>query len=208
MASPIRLLIADDHAIARQGIVAIVSQANDMEIVAEASDGKEAIARYQQHQPDVGLIDLRMPTLDGVGAITQIVAEFPGARLMILTTYNTDEDIYRGLQAGAKGYVLKDTTSEELLGAIRTVHKGRKYIPPEVALKLAERINSTNLTEREMDVLRSLVSGKNNQEIGADLSITEGTVKFHINNILTKLGVSDRTQAVVMALKRGLVRLE
>lgn len=208
MTAPIRLLIADDHAIAREGIVAIVSQAEDMEIVAEANDGDVAIALYREHQPDVGLIDLRMPTVDGVGTITQILAEFPKACLMILTTYNTDEDIYRGLQAGAKGYLLKDTTSEDLLGAIRTIHKGRKYIPPEVALKLAERINSSDLTEREMDVLRSLVSGKSNQEIGTDLSITEGTVKFHINNILTKLGVGDRTQAVVTALKRGLIRLE
>ncbi|MGF1498785.1 MAG: response regulator [Elainellaceae cyanobacterium] len=208
MTTPIRLLIADDHAIAREGIVAIVSQADDMDIVAEADDGAGAIALYQKHQPDVGLIDLRMPNVDGVSTITQILAAFPKACLIILTTYNTDEDIYRGLQAGAKGYLLKDTTSEELLKAIRTVHQGRKYIPPEVALKLAERINSTDLTEREMDVLRSLVSGKSNQEIGADLSITGGTVKFHINNILTKLGAGDRTQAVVMALKRGLVRLD
>jgi len=208
MTAPIRLLIADDHAIAREGIVAILSQADDLEIVAEASSGTEAVDLYRTHQPDIGLIDLRMPQLDGVGAITQILAESPSARLIILTTYNTDEDIYRGLQAGAKGYLLKDTTGAELLNAIRTVHAGRKYIPPEVALKLAERINSTDLTDREMDVLRSLASGNSNQEISAALSITEGTVKFHINNILTKLGVGDRTQAVVTALKRGLVRLD
>ena len=153
-------------------------------------------------------MDLRMPELAGVEAITQIRAEFADARIIILTTYDTDEDIYRGLQAGAKGYLLKDATSKELVNAIRMVYQGQKYIPPEVALKLVERIEFSDLTARELEVLYLLVNGKKNQEISAALSITEATVKFHINNILNKLGVKDRTQAVITALKRGLARID
>jgi DNA-binding NarL/FixJ family response regulator len=205
--STIQLLIAEDHAITREGIVTIFNRAPGIQVVAEAENGEQAVALYGQHQPDVALVDLRMPKLDGVGAIGQIRQEFPKANLIILTTYDTDEDIFRGLSAGARGYILKDTTAEELVNAVRTVHNGRKYIPPDVAIKLAERLNSSELTQRELEVLQLISQGKSNFDIGVQLSITEGTVKFHLNNIFSKLGVGDRTQAVIAALQRGLVRL-
>lgn len=205
---PIRLLIAEDHTIVRQGIRTIFSRVANITVIAEAEDGEQAVALFRQHQPDVAMIDLRMPKLEGVGTIAQIRQEFPDARLVILTTYDTDEDIYRGLSAGASGYLLKDTTAEELVNAVQSVHKGRKYIPPDVAAKLAERLNSSELTVREIEVLHLLAQGKSNLEIGALLTITEGTVKFHINNIFNKLHVNDRAQAVITALRRGLVRME
>ncbi len=205
--STIHLLIAEDHAITREGIVTIFSRAPGIEVVAEAENGEQAVMLYRQHQPDVVLVDLRMPKLDGVGAIAQIRQESPKANLIILTTYDTDEDIFRGLSAGARGYILKDTTAEELVNAVRTVHNGRKYIPPDVAIKLAERLNSSELTQRELEVLQLISQGRSNADIGTQLSITEGTVKFHLNNIFSKLGVGDRTQAVITALQRGLVRL-
>lgn len=204
----IRLLLAEDHEIVRDGVCAIVNLQPDLTVVAQAENGKQAVELYREHQPDVVLMDLRMPVIEGVEAIAQIIAEFSQAKIIILTTYHTDEDIYRGLQAGAKGYILKDATSKELINAIRTVHSGKKYIPQSVALKLAQRITASELTNREMEVLRLLTSGKSNQQIASVLNITEGTVKFHVNNILSKLEVSDRTQAVIKALKRGLVRLE
>ncbi|WP_127025223.1 response regulator transcription factor [Chroococcidiopsis cubana] len=206
--NPIQILIAEDHAVVRQGIAAIISDEPDMNAIAQARDGQQAIDLYRLHQPDVVLMDLQMPKVDGVTAIASIKAEFPNACLLVLTTYDGDEDIYRGLQAGARGYLLKDATAEELLDAIRVVHQGRKYIPPQVAAKLAERFNNTELTEREIEVLQLLVLGKSNLEIGNMLGITERTAKFHVNNILHKLGVSDRTQAVIHALKRGLARLD
>ncbi len=206
--STIHLLIAEDHAITREGLVTILNRADNITVIAEAENGEQAVTLYRQHQPDIALIDLRMPKLDGLGAITEIRREFPTACLIILTTYNTDEDIYRGLSAGAKGYLLKDTTAAELVNAVRTVYSGRKYIPPDVAAKLAERLNSTELTDRELEVLHWVAKGKNNADIGLLLSITEGTVKFHITNLLTKLGVGDRTQAVIVAHQRGLVRLD
>lgn len=204
----IRILVAEDHEIVRDGICAIIAQQEDMIVVAEARNGEQAVQLYEQHQPDIVLMDLRMPTIDGLEAIVQITAKFVSAKIIILTTYNTDEDIYRGLQAGAKGYLLKDTSSEELANAIRTVNRGQKYVPQEVAIKLAERITNSELTNREIEVLKLLTKGNSNQEIGSTLKITEGTVKFHVNNILSKLGVSDRTQAVITSLKRGLTRLE
>ena len=204
----IRILVAEDHEIVRDGICAIVNQQSDMLVVAEAEDGEQAVQQYQKHQPDVALMDLRMPIIEGVDAIAKIRSEFPTAKIIILTTYDTDEDIYRGLQAGAKGYLLKDTSAKTLATAIRTVDRGKKYVLPEVAMKLAERITTNELTNREMEVLRLLTKGNSNQEIGSFLKITEGTVKFHVNNILNKLGASDRTQAVIIGLKRGLTRLE
>lgn len=204
----IRILVAENHEIVRDGVRAILNQQEDMTVIAEAEDGEQAVQLYQKHQPDVMLIDLRMPIVEGVDAILQIKSEFSQAKIIILTTYDTDEDIYRGLQAGAKSYLLKDTSADELATAIRTVNKGKKYIPQEVALKLVERITSSELTSREMDVLKLLTKGNSNQEIGSILKITEGTVKFHVNNILSKLDVGDRTQAVITALKRGLTRLE
>lgn len=208
MSPLIRLLVVEDHPVVRHGIIAILRQAENMEVIAEAENGLEAIDQYQTHQPDVTLMDLRMPHLEGVEAIARIRAKTPTAQIIILTTYDTDEDIYRGLQAGARGYILKDTTATELIQAIRNVHSGKRYIPSEVALKLADRIDDSDLTERELEVLQLLSKGNSNQEIAAALTISEGTVKFHVNNILSKLGVKDRTQAVIMALKKGLARLD
>ena len=204
----IRILVAEDHEIVRDGICAIIAQQSNLTVVAQAKNGEEAVQLYRERQPDVVLTDLRMPVMEGVEEIEQIISEFPQAKIIILTTYDTDEDIYRGLQAGAKGYLLKDTSSEELATAIRTVDQGQKYIPQQVVMKLAERINNTELTKREVEVLKLLTKGKRNQEIGLVLKITEGTVKFHVNNILTKLNASDRTGAVITAFKRGLVRLD
>ncbi|MGR3276206.1 response regulator transcription factor [Acaryochloris sp. 'Moss Beach'] len=208
MSPLIRLLVVEDHPVVRHGIIAILSQAEDMDVIAEAENGLEAIDQYQKHQPDITLMDLRMPHLEGVEAIARIRAQTSKAQIIILTTYDTDEDIYRGLQAGARGYILKDTTATELIHAIRTVHGGKRYIPSEVALKLADRIDDSDLTDRELEVLQLLSKGNSNQEIAAALTISEGTVKFHINNILSKLGVKDRTQAVIVALKKGLARLD
>lgn len=202
------ILISDDHAVVREGLAAMLSRRAEMQVVAEASNGVQAVALALQHKPDVLLMDLRMPQMGGVEAIRAIRAEWPDARVIVLTTYDGDEDIYRALQAGAKGYLLKDTPREELLEAIRAVHAGRKHIPPEVAAKLAERLTSETLTEREREVLQLIVAGQSNKEIGASLNISEGTVKVHVNNLLSKLGVSDRTQAVTEALRRGLVHLD
>ncbi|MEM9510819.1 MAG: response regulator transcription factor [Cyanobacteria bacterium P01_E01_bin.35] len=207
-ANSIRILIAEDHEIVRDGICAIINQQENLTVIAEAENGEVAIALYREYQPDVVLMDLRMPVIEGAEAIAQIKAEFPAAKIIILTTYDTDEDIYRGLQAGAKGYLLKDTSAEELTTAINKVYQGQKYVPQYVALKLAERITNSKLTTRETEVLKLLTKGLSNQEIAAALNITEGTVKFHVNNILSKLEVSDRTQAVITAFKRGLARLE
>lgn len=207
--SPIRILVAEDHILVRDGLVGILNHQPDMTVVAEAADGEQAVALYRQHRPDVTLMDLQMPKLEGAVAISQIRSEFTQARIIVLTTYDGDADIYRGLQAGAKGYLLKDTTSQELLSAVRAVHQGQRQISPRVAVKLAEQVDgSESLTERELEVLQLLARGNSNQKISIALSVSEGTVKYHINHILHKLRVSDRTQAVITALKRGLVRLE
>ncbi|MEO0377131.1 MAG: response regulator transcription factor [Cyanobacteria bacterium P01_A01_bin.17] len=206
--APIRVLVVEDHSVVRQGIVSILSQEDDITVIAEAQDGLEAVELHAAQQPDLTLMDLRMPNLDGVDAIAKIRAQTPNANIIILTTYDTDEDIYRGLHAGARGYILKDTTARELINAIHTVHGGQRYIPPKVALKLADRIDGAALTDRELEVLQFLSKGNSNQDIADHLSISEGTVKFHVNNIFSKLGVSDRTQAVITALKRGLARLD
>lgn len=205
----IRVLIADDHPVVMTGIAAILEidpEAN-IAVVGQANNGREVVEMFAQLQPDVALIDLRMPEMNGVEAIKVIREQFPHARLIVLTTYDSDEDIYRGLQAGAKGYLLKDVPREELLNCISTVHSGRSFIPPEVGAKLAERMNSPELSKREREVLELMATGKSNLEIAAALHISEGTIKTHINNILNKLNVSDRTQAVITALKRGMVSL-
>ncbi|TFI51802.1 response regulator transcription factor [Mastigocladus laminosus UU774] len=204
----IRILIADDHPIVLQGLSALVGQQPGMIVVAEARNGREAVELFGIHHPDVALLDLQMPELTGVEAIQSIKSEFPQARIIILTTYDTDEDIYQGLKAGAKAYLLKDAPTAELLNAIRTVHRGQKYIAVEVGAKLAARMEGPQLSEREREVLTHLVKGMSNQQISKALSISDGTVKFHVNHILSKLGVSDRTQAVIEALKRGLVSLK
>jgi two-component system NarL family response regulator len=200
----IRVLIVDDHAIVQQGIAAIINEEADMTVVGQAKDGIEAITLFRQTQPDITLMDLRMPQMTGVEAISAIRAEFNTARIIVLTTYDGDEDIYQGLRAGAQGYLLKDTKPSELRTAIRTVYGGQKYIPPHVGAKLAQRMNNPELTAREIEVLQLIVQGMSNLEIGAALNITESTVKSNVNRILSKLGAKDRTQATIIALKRGI----
>ncbi|BAY29064.1 two-component response regulator NarL subfamily protein [Nostoc carneum NIES-2107] len=203
----IRVLLVDDHAIVRQGLAAMIENEPDMTVVGQAGNGQEAIACYRQLQPDITLMDLRMPHMSGVDATIAICAEFTHARIIVLTTYDGDEDIYRALRAGAKGYLLKDAEPEALLNAIHIVHSGQQYIPSEVAAKLVQRMNNPELSDREREVIHLMVDGLSNHDIGVALNITESTVKFHVNRILSKLGVSDRTQAVVTALKRGLAKL-
>ena len=208
MSQPIRILIADDHAVVREGVAAILSLEPDMEVVAQASNGREAVELFQKHRPDLALMDLRMPEMDGVQAITAIRQDFSDARIIVLTTYDGDEDIYRGLRAGARAYLLKAGPREELLDAIRAVHAGQTHIPPDVAAKLVVRMSGRELTARELEVLQLMAAGKSNQEIGGALFVTESTVKAHVNSILSKLNVSDRTQAVTAAIKRGLIHLD
>jgi two-component system NarL family response regulator len=203
----IRVLVVDDHPVVRQGLVAMLEEAPDILVVEQAENGRDALAIFRQQQPDVTLMDLRMPQMDGVAAITAICAEFPAARIIVLTTYDGDEDIYQGLRAGAKGYLLKDAEPQELLSAIRTVYKGQKHIPPQVGAKLLERMTNPELSDRELEVLQLITTGKSTQAISKALHITERTVNFHINHILSKLGVEDRTQAVIVALRRGIVSL-
>ena len=208
MADTIRILIVDDHHIVRQGLAALLKTVAGFDVVAEASDGEQAVELYRQCRPDVTLMDLRLPKLNGVDAITRIRGDFPGARIIVLTTFDGDEDIYRALQAGAKGYLLKGMDLAELSEAIRTVHAGRTRIPPRVAEKLAERMSGATLTARELEVLKLIVAGKSNKDIGTALFISEATVKTHVNSLLSKLGVEDRTQAATTALQRGIVHLE
>jgi len=203
----IRILVVDDQSVVRQGFVSLIGTVPDMEVVAQGTNGQQAVDLYREHQPDVMLIDLRMPVLSGVEAIAAIRKETPGARIIVLTTYDGDEDIYRSLQAGAQGYLLKDVFFEDLESAIRKVHAGAKQIPERVAIRLAERMTGSDLTGRELEVLQQIVAGKSNKEIGGHLNISEATVKSHINNILSKMGVSDRTQAATTALQRGIVHL-
>lgn len=206
---PIRILIADDHPVVRSGIVAMleIDPQENLHVVGQAQNGYEMVALFAQLQPDIGLVDLLMPGMGGVEAIKQIRSQFPEAHLIVLTTYDGDEDIYRGLQAGAKAYLLKDTPREELLLCIQTVHAGRSFIPPNIGVRLAERMSNPVLSKRESEILQLISVGMSNSEIGTTLRITEGTVKSHVNNILSKLNVSDRTQAVMVALKRGLIGL-
>lgn len=207
MSEPIQVMVVDDHHIVRQGLVALLNTVPDMTVVAEASDGQEAMELFRRYRPDVTLMDLRLPVLSGVEALTRIRQEFPTARVIVLTTFDGDEDIYRALQAGARGYLLKGMFGDELMDAIRAVHAGKSRIPPAVAERLALRMGGQELTARELDVLKLIVSGRSNKEIGTELKISEATVKTHINSILSKLNVSDRTQAATTALQRGIVHL-
>ncbi len=207
MSASIRLLIADDHPVVRRGLAAMTSYETDMTVVAEASNGREVVELWMQHRPDVTLLDLRMPEMDGVEAILRVRERFTRARYVLLTTYDEDEAIYQGISAGASGYLLKDAPSEELLESIRAVHAGQKRIPQSIASKLADRVGRTELSSREKEILALLVEGRSNLEIARALFIAETTVKYHVTHLLAKLGVSDRTQAVSVALRRGLVRL-
>jgi DNA-binding NarL/FixJ family response regulator len=204
---PIRILTVDDHAILRQGIAALVNGESDMKLVAEASDGQEAIQQFRLHRPDVTLMDLQMPAVNGIEAIIGIRSEFPNARIIVLTTYTGDVQVLRALKAGARGYILKGHVRRELLDTIRAVHAGQKRIPPEVAAELAEHAADEGLTSREIDVLRLIAGGNANKEIAGQLSIGEETVKGHVTNILAKLGANDRTHAVTIGLKRGIIEL-
>jgi DNA-binding NarL/FixJ family response regulator len=204
---PIRVLTVDDHALLREGIAALINAESDMKLVAEASNGQEAIEKFRVHRPDVTLMDLQMPTLNGIEAIIGIRTEFPNARIIVLTTYTGDVQVLRALKAGARAYILKGQVHRELLDTIRGVHAGQKRIPPEVAAELADHATDEDLTSREIDVLRLIAGGNANKEIAGQLSIAEETVKSHVTNILAKLGANDRTHAVTMALKRGIIEL-
>ncbi len=204
----IRVLIVDDHFIVRMGLRGIIEMQPDMTVAAEAEDGEEAVRKFREHRPDVALIDLRMPGMDGIEAIGAIRKEFPQANLLALSTYKGDEFVYRALQAGARGYLLKNIPGDQLLDAIRTVHDGKRCIPAEVATGLADRIHQVDLSARELDVLGRIAKGMTNKEIGAELGVHESTVKAHVINILGKLGVNDRTLAVTTAIQRGILRLE
>ena len=204
---PIRILTADDHPVLRYGIATLVGAEPDMELVAQASTGQEAIEQFRLHQPDVTLMDLQMPGMNGIEAMIGIRSEFPNARIVLLTTYAGDVQVTRALKAGARAYILKGRLAGELLETIRAVHAGQKRITPQVAAELAEHAGESGLTEREMEVLRLIAAGNANKEIAAQLSISEETVKSRVSNILSKLGANDRTHAVTIALKRGIIEL-
>jgi len=204
---PIRILTVDDHALLRVGIAALVSGEADMELVGEACNGQEALEKYRLHRPDITLMDIQMPLISGVETIIGIRSEFPNARIIVLSTYAGDVQVLRALKAGARAYILKGHVHRELLDTIRAVHAGQKRIPPEVASELAQHAGDEDLTPREIDVLRLIATGNANKEIAGQLSIGEETVKSHITNILEKLGANDRTHAVTLASKRGIIEL-
>ena len=203
----IRVLVIDDHPVVRFGLAAIVSTQRDMSVVAQASSGEDALQLFRRHQPDITLMDLRLPGISGAEAIQAIRHDYPASRFIVLTTYEGDEDIYNALQAGAQGYLLKGMSHHELLKAIRAVHSGLRYIPPRVSKTLESRPPGPELSPRELEVLKLIVKGLSNREIADALGITEGTVKWHVNIILSHLNVSDRTQAAIAAVQRGIVHI-
>ena len=207
MSEPIRILVAEDHLVARVGVMTIVNMQPDMAVVAEASNGQQAVELFRKHQPDVTLLDLRMPVMGGVEAATAIRAEFPGARMIALTTYGGDEDIRSALHAGVQAYLTKDVLHDELLNAIRAVHAGERYLPAAVSAALSAQSPRADLSAREIQVLKLIVQGLANKQIAFHLSIAEHTVKNHVKSILNKLGVQDRTQAATAAIQRGIVHL-
>jgi DNA-binding NarL/FixJ family response regulator len=204
----IRVLTVDDHAILREGIAALVNSECDMKLVAEASNGQEAIEQFRLHRPDVTIMDLQMPGLNGIDAVIGIRKEFPDARIILLTTYTGDVQVLRALKAGARAYILKGHVHRELLETIRAVHAGKKRIPPEVAAELADHAAEDELSSREIEVLRLIARGNANKVIADQLSISEETVKSHVTNVLSKLGANDRTHAVTIALTRGIIDLQ
>ena len=202
------VLVVDDHALFRTGVANIINQEPDLQVVAEAGDGLEAVAAFERHHPEITLLDLRMPRLEGVEAVRRIRERDPHARVIVLTTYDTDDEISRALKAGAKAYVLKDISADDLLGCIRNVLAGKTYIAPAAAAKLAEGVTRVQLTPREMAALKLMADGKANKEIATALDISERTVKTHLGHLFEKLGVTSRTEAIKVATRRGLVRLE
>lgn len=205
--SVIRILAVDDHPLLRKGIAALVNTESDMKLVAEASNGEEAVESFRLHRPDVTLMDLQLPGLNGIEAIDRILSEFPDARIIVLTTYTGDAQVLRALRAGARAYILKGHVHRELLETIRSVHAGRKKIPPDIATELAEHAAEDELSSREIEVLRLIAAGNSNKEIADQLCIGETTVKCHVSNILSKLSANDRAHAVTIGLKRGIIAL-
>jgi two-component system NarL family response regulator len=203
-----RVLVVDDHALLRTGVANIINQEPDLVVVAEAADGLAAVQAYERHRPDVTLLDLRMPLMEGVEAVRHIRERDPQARVIVLTTYDTDEDIARALRAGAKAYILKDIAADALIACIHDVLAGKTYLAPSAAAKLAEGVTRVQLTPRELSTLRLMADGRTNKEIAGDLGITERTVKTHLGHLFDKLGVTTRTEAVRVATRRGLVRMD
>lgn len=204
----IRIMIADDHPVVREGLAALINRQEGMAVVAEASDGVEAVGTFHQCAPDVCMVDLRMPKMNGIQVVSAIREKVPDARIVILSTYDGDENVYQSLRAGAKGYLRKDASRDSLVECIHSVYEGKSWVPPSMALKLADRVSESELSPRELEVLQLMVNGKTNKEIGASLGIGEGTVKIHVNHLLKKLAVRGRTEAINTALKRGIVYLE
>lgn len=203
----IRVLIADDHPVVRNGVCRIIASQQDMEVVAEAPNGSTAIELLMQHRPDIGLIDLQMPELDGISVISEVSRRVPETKLVILSSYSTDEDVESGIRAGARAYLLKDVSASDLVTCIRDVKDGKTYIPPQVAAKLAERLTRAQLTPREMEVLRLIGGGLTNKEIANRLYLAESTVKLHVKTLFDKLGVTTRTEAMRIGIERGLIRV-
>jgi DNA-binding NarL/FixJ family response regulator len=203
----IRILAVDDHPLLRKGIAALVNVEPDMKLIAEASNGEEAVESFRLHRPDVTLMDLQLPGLNGIEAINRILSEFPDARIIVLTTYTGDAQVVRALRAGARAYILKGHVHRELLETIHIVHAGRKRIPPDIATELAEHATEDELSSREMEVLQLIAAGNSNKEIANQLSIGEATVKSHVTNILSKLSANDRAHAITIGLKRGIIAL-